>query len=131
MYAACVCVRGCVRECARTPARSVMSLQTHGLQPAGLLCPWDSQGRNTKSGLPFPSPGRLPDVGIRPTSPALAGRFFTTEPPGNGTEQCFVPIYSQVVIHCGLPCWLAVIRLWMTAILVSMQWCHIMMPCAL
>ena len=31
-------------------------------------------------GLPFPSPGDLPDPGIEPTSPALAGRFFTTEP---------------------------------------------------
>ena len=34
------------------------------------------------SGLPFPSPGDLPDPGIKPMSPALAGRFFTTEPPG-------------------------------------------------
>ena len=33
------------------------------------------------SGLSFPSPGDLPDPGIKPTSPALAGRFFTTEPP--------------------------------------------------
>ena len=33
------------------------------------------------SGVPFPSPGDLPDPGIEPTSlasPALAGRFFTT-----------------------------------------------------
>ena len=33
------------------------------------------------SGLPFPSPGDLPDPGIKPPSPAsptLAGRFFTT-----------------------------------------------------
>ena len=34
------------------------------------------------SGLPFPSPGDLPHPGIEPKSPALAGRFFTTEPPG-------------------------------------------------
>ena len=34
------------------------------------------------SGLPFPSPGYLPDTGIEPTSPALAGGFFITEPPG-------------------------------------------------
>ena len=34
------------------------------------------------SGLPFPSPGDLSNSGIKPTSPALAGRFFTTEPPG-------------------------------------------------
>ena len=32
-------------------------------------------------GLPFPSPGELPDPGIKPvslTSPALTGWFFTT-----------------------------------------------------
>ena len=33
-------------------------------------------------GLPFPPPRNLPDPGIEPTSLALAGRFFTTEPPG-------------------------------------------------
>jgi len=34
------------------------------------------------SGLPFPSPGDLPDPGVEPQSLALAGEFFTTEPPG-------------------------------------------------
>ena len=34
------------------------------------------------SGLPFPPPVDLPNPGIKPTSPALAGRFLTTEPPG-------------------------------------------------
>ena len=36
------------------------------------------------SGLPFPTPRYLPDLGIKPaslTSPALAGEFFTTLPP--------------------------------------------------
>ena len=32
--------------------------------------------------MPFPSPEDLPGSGIEPTSPALAGRFFTTEPLG-------------------------------------------------
>jgi len=32
--------------------------------------------------LPFPSPGDLPDPGIKSTSPALAGGFFTAEPWG-------------------------------------------------
>ena len=35
------------------------------------------------SGLPFLSPGDLLDPGIEPASLALAGGFFTTEPPGN------------------------------------------------
>ena len=33
-------------------------------------------------GVPSPSPGDLPDPGIKRESPALAGGFFTTEPPG-------------------------------------------------
>ena len=33
------------------------------------------------SELPFSSPGDLPDIGIEPESPSLAGGFFTTEPP--------------------------------------------------
>ena len=44
--------------------------------------PWDFPGKNYRSGLSFPSPGHLPDPGIKPTSPALSGKFFTTEPPG-------------------------------------------------
>ena len=34
------------------------------------------------SGLPFPSPGDLPDPGMELASSALAGGFFTTEPFG-------------------------------------------------
>ena len=36
------------------------------------------------SGMPFPTPGDLPDLETEPASlafPALAGRFFTTAPP--------------------------------------------------
>ena len=34
-------------------------------------------------GSPLPSAGDLPDPGIAAESLALAGGFFTTEPPGN------------------------------------------------
>ena len=34
------------------------------------------------SGLPFPSPGDLPNPGIEPTSPALQAYALTSEPPG-------------------------------------------------
>ena len=73
----CVCVL----------SHSVMSnsLQPHGLQPARLLCLWGFSRQEYWSGLLFPAPGDLPDPGIKPmslVSPALAGRFFTTEPPG-------------------------------------------------
>ena len=38
--------------------------------------PWDSPGKNTGVGA-TPSPGDLPHPEITPTSPALAGGFFT------------------------------------------------------
>ena len=34
------------------------------------------------SGLPFLTPGDLPDPGTELASPALAGGLFTAEPPG-------------------------------------------------
>ena len=34
------------------------------------------------SGLPFPSPGDLPDTGIEPRSPALQADTLPSEPPG-------------------------------------------------
>ena len=42
------------------------------------------------SGLPFPTPGDLPDSGVEPASPVSAGRFFTTEPPGKPIGQTFI-----------------------------------------
>ena len=48
----------------------------------GLLCPWDSPGKNTGAGLPFPPPGDLPNPGINPESlyvSCFARSHFTTE----------------------------------------------------
>ena len=39
------------------------------------------------SGLPFLPPEHLPCPGIEPMSPALVGRFFTTQPPGKPAEE--------------------------------------------
>ena len=38
-------------------------------------------------GLPFPSPGDLPDIGIEPSSPELPGGFFTAEALGKNLLQ--------------------------------------------
>ena len=38
------------------------------------------------SGLPFPSPGDLPNPGIEPKSPTLQVDTLTSEPPGNLSE---------------------------------------------
>ena len=46
------------------------------------------------NGLPFPSAGDLSSPGIEPTSPALAGGYSTTQPPGKPTDA-----YSLLVIR--------------------------------
>ena len=65
------------------------------------------------SGLPFPSPGELPDPGIESVSlefPALAGRFFTTASPGSYHQMLSsalwqlqsIPVSLQMVSVLGL-----------------------------
>ena len=58
------------------------------------------------SGLLFPSPGDHPDPGVKPTYPALAGKFFTTEPPRNPFQRL-----GSLVIG-----------------LISRQWCKLACP---
>ena len=50
-----------------------------------------SRQEQSRSRLPFPAPGHLPDPGIEPASSALAGRCFTLEPPGkpNNVYSCY------------------------------------------
>ena len=57
-------------------------LQPHGLYVGSrLLCSWDFSRQEYWNRLSFPYPGDLPDPGIKSmssVSPALTGRFFTT-----------------------------------------------------
>ena len=71
---------------------------------------WDFFQQEYWNGLPFPPPGDLPDPGIKLESSALAGRFFTTEPPGNPVllhesesevAQSCLTLCDPV--HCSLP----------------------------
>ena len=66
--------------------QSFLTLQPHELQPAGLLCPWDSQGKNTGVGCHFLL-WDLPDPGIEPRSPALQADSLPSMPPGNQAER--------------------------------------------
>ena len=58
------------------------------------------------SGLPFPTPADLPDPGIEPVSPALAGGFFTADPPGEPRETCreLTIIGEKIITGLLLPC---------------------------
>ena len=58
---------------------SVISRSTvsHSLRPHG-----DSPGKNTGVGCLCPSPGDLPNPGIKPRSPAMEADSLPSEPPG-------------------------------------------------
>ena len=49
------------------------------------------------SGLPFPSPGDLPDPGIEPRSPALQADALISEPPGKQVKM-ITPQTSDPII---------------------------------
>ena len=50
------------------------------------------------SGLPFPSPGDLPNPGIKPRSPALQADALTSEPPGKPLQPCSVNLQSNFLL---------------------------------
>ena len=75
---------GCVCVCVRSVASICLTLATPWTVAHQAPLHMGFSREEYWSGLPFPSPGDLPDPGIEPTSPdspELAGRFFTTEPP--------------------------------------------------
>ena len=71
-------------------------------------------------GLPFPSSGDLPDSGIEPVSPILAGRFFTLSHQGSPSTGIprfivlyFIVLYSSVFLN----------KLWLSCVK-QVYWCH-------
>ena len=63
--------------------------------------PWDFPGQNTGLGCHFLLQGIFPDPGIKPASPALAGGFFTTEPP---LSHFLLPQYRMVFLFLYFLC---------------------------
>ena len=108
----CVCV--CVCLCARVRALSHVQLFATSwtvAYQAPLSMEFSSQ--EYWSRLPFPTPGDLPDPGIKPTShvsPALAGGFFTTLPPGKSIALPKVLHFLQIK-SLWQPC---VVRWWLS-----------------
>ena len=90
----CLVTQSCPTLCDPTDC-SQRGSSVHGIFQARVL-EW----------LPFPPPGDLSDPGIEtasPVSPKLAGRFFTTEPPGNPytNKTPYLPKYfsTSLCIH--------------------------------
>ena len=75
-----------------TDPRDFLCMHVQSLNCVGLfVIPWTSPPDSLSMGFPrqeywvglsCPPPGHFPDPGIELASPALAGRFLTTEPPG-------------------------------------------------
>ena len=65
------------------PSRHVRLFENPWTVAHGLLCPWDSPGKNTGSGFPCPPPGNLPHPGTKPPFPVSLAlqALFTSEPP--------------------------------------------------
>ena len=60
----------------------------------------DFPGKKTEVGCH--SPGDLPNPGIElasPASPALTGRFFTTDPPGKQDNDYFYALDARMVAY--------------------------------
>ena len=77
MYHFRKCVRVCVCVCSIV-ADSVIPWTVTFQAPLSKGFSW----QECWNGLSFPTPGDLSDPGIKPASPALAGRVFTTAPTG-------------------------------------------------
>ena len=91
-----VCV--CVKVHVHTGSILSYSLQPPGLQPDRLLCLWNVSRQEYWSGLPFPTPGDLPDPGIEPSSlvsSALADGFFITCTTGEAFYKGNKPSYFK------------------------------------
>ena len=80
--------------------QSCLTLLPHGLKPIMFLCPGFHR-QEYYSGLPFPSPGDLPDSGIEPRSPALQANSLLFELPGHTVEDNADSDPPSLIINCN------------------------------
>ena len=87
-----LCLTACDPMDCSPPGSSV-----HGIFQARIL-----------DGLPFPTPGDFPDLGIKPAalaSPTLAGRFFTIVPPRKPSmKECILSHCNRVRLCDPVDC---------------------------
>ena len=79
-------IRNAMLECVCIfPLSCVFLFATHSTVACQAPLSMEFSRQKYCSGLPFPTPGDLPNLGIESVSlvsPALAGKFFTSVPPG-------------------------------------------------
>ena len=81
----------------------VHSLQPYGLLPTRLLCPWDLRAR-IPEWVVMPSSRRSSQPKCWTHDSCIAGRFFTTEPPGK-------PQPHQEIVQITYDVWLIFLKM--------------------
>ena len=92
----CVCVHMCMLSCFSHVQLFATPWTVAHQAPLSMVFPRQEYW----SGLPFPSPGDLPNPWIKPASlksPALAGRFFTTRATWEGPKKHFCREKNKVI----------------------------------
>ena len=79
--------------------KSCPTLCYHGLQPAGLFCPWNSTVKNTGMGYHSLLQGIFPIQGSN-QGPHIRGRFFTIWASRDGPNLTYIYIYIYVLYIC-------------------------------
>ena len=82
MAGVCVCVYMCVCVCAQS---HLTLCDPTDCSPCPLSMGFSRQEYG--SGVPFPSPGNLPDSGMEPESPALQADSFLSKPIGEPNKR--------------------------------------------
>ena len=77
-----------------------------------LLCPWDSPGKNTGVGCPFPF-GDLPDPGVKPAPPPLQADSLPPShlgnlrnPGGSPSSKTITKMHKDKLLHSSV-CWVS------------------------
>ena len=92
--------------------------QPHGLQPARLLCPWNSPENNTGVGWHFLLQGHLPDPGIKPRSPALLEGSLLSEPLGKPQQ---IDLLSIIYLSINQSIYLSTVASFPTSLAQSLR----------
>ena len=78
-----------------------------GWSPPGSSCPWGSSRQKYQSGLPWLSPGDLPNPGIKPRFSTLQADYLPSEPEGSP----YIPLNVSNIVSLSHTC-LKVGSLW-------------------
>ena len=106
-YCKTVCCRlhSILKLCARACSVVSNSLWLCGLEPARLLCPWDSPGKNTGVGCHFLLQGIFPTQGSNPYLFCLLhwqmGSLPLVPPSGSSTMS-----FCSLIVHFFFYCWI-------------------------